>query len=303
MNISIITSSISLICLGLLLACSPAKVEFSTNLPEEFKSYWYQGQAELNSYNLEQARYGAIHHGKAVLIFVTEDFSEKKQVKLDNPQQAGKDAIKVMKLNYVKKFSTGIYPYSMMKSVFTPVNQQQYPHSLKVTTSSQEWCGHTFTQLNLGGNDYDVLLRSYFESEGDQDFSLKTALLEDEIWNIIRLNPDALPTGEIEIIPSTFYLRLGHKEVEVAKANASIENNGETKKYILDYPEYERTIRIEFQAQFPYKIMSWEETYQGGFGENAQKLTTKATLDETIQLDYWTHNSPADSALREKLNL
>lgn len=303
MNISSNLSCIFFIGVGLLSACNPSKVEFSTNLPEEFKSYWYQGKAELNSYNLEQARYGAIHHGKAVLIFVTEDFSEKKQVKLDNPQEAGNDAIKVMKLNAVKKFNTGIYPYSMMKSIFTPVNQQQYPHSLKVTTSSQEWCGHTFTQLNLGGNNYDVLLRSYFESEGDQEFSVNAGLLEDEIWNIIRLNPDALPIGEIEIIPGTFYQRLSHKEIKVAKATASVENDGENKKYTLNYPEYDRMISIEFHAEFPYKILGWEETYRDGFGENAQMLTTKATLDETIKLDYWTHNSPADSVLREKLNL
>lgn len=303
MNISSNTSFIVFFCLGILSGCSPAKVEFSANLPEEFKNYWYQGEAELSSYNLEQARYGAIHEGKAVLIFVTEDFSRKKQVKLDNPQEAGNDAVNVMKLNYVKKFNTGIYPYSMMKSVFTPVNRQEYPHTFKVTTSSQEWCGHTFTQYNLDGNNYDVLLRSYFESEGDQDFSLNAVLLEDEVWNIIRLNPDALPTGEIDIIPSTFYQRLGHKEGKVAKASASLESSGETKKYTLEYSGYDRTISIEFQSQFPHKIMGWEESYTSGFGSNAQKLTTKATLDESIKLDYWTRNSPVDSVFREKLNL
>ncbi len=303
MNFSNNISCIILLSVGLLIACSPAKVEFSTNLPEEFKDYWYKGEAELNSYNLEQARYGAMHNGKAVLIFVTEDFSKKKQVKLDNPQEAGDDAVKVMKLNAMKKFNTGIYPYSMMKSVFTPVDQQQYPHSLKVTTSSQEWCGHTFTQLNLEGNNYDVLLHSYFEAEGEQEFSVNAALLEDEIWNIIRLNPEALPIGEIEIIPGTFYQRLSHKEIKKAKATASVESAGEHKKYILNYPEYERTLSIEFQEGFPHKIMGWEETYRDGFGENARMLTTKATLDETMKLDYWTHNSPADSVLREKLNL
>lgn len=302
MNIFNHISLFSFFCLSLLLGCSPAKMEYSANLPEEFKDYWYQGEAELSSYKLEQARYGAIHDGKAVLIFVTEDFSAKEQVKLDNPQEAGNDAVKVMKLNYVKKFDTGIYPYSMMNSVFTPVNREQYPHTLKVTTSSQEWCGHTFTQFNLAGNNYDVQLHSYFESEGDRDFSLNAALLEDEIWNIIRLNPEALPTGEIDIIPGTFYQRLGHKEGKIAKATATLEGT-ETKTYTLDYPEYDRTISIEFQGQFPHKIMGWEETYASGFGSKAQKLTTKATLDETIKLDYWTHNSPADSVWREKLNL
>ena len=57
----------------------------------DFKNYWYQGKAEVASYKLEQARYGEMRDGHAVLVFVTEDFSKSKQVKLDNSQRAGKD--------------------------------------------------------------------------------------------------------------------------------------------------------------------------------------------------------------------
>ena len=51
-------------------------------LSQEFKDYWYSGEAELTRYELEQARYGEIHRGDAVLIFVTEDFRTDKQVKV-----------------------------------------------------------------------------------------------------------------------------------------------------------------------------------------------------------------------------
>ncbi|MGB3364388.1 MAG: hypothetical protein WBB48_06385, partial [Thermodesulfobacteriota bacterium] len=116
---------------------------------EEFKAYWYDGKAEITSYKLEQARYGELHEGYAVMVFVTEDFSKTKQVKLDNPQNANGDDVKVLKLNRIKKFDTGIYRYSMMDSVFTPVYIGEHPNTLKITSSSQEWCGNTFTQLNL----------------------------------------------------------------------------------------------------------------------------------------------------------
>ena len=33
--------------------------------------YWYAGEAEITSYELNQARYGEIHKGKAVTVFVT----------------------------------------------------------------------------------------------------------------------------------------------------------------------------------------------------------------------------------------
>lgn len=268
-----------------------------------FADYWYQGKAEISSYQLEQARYGAMHDGKAVLIFVTEDFSEKKHVKLDNPSEAGNDAVKVLKLNLLKKFNTGIYPYSMMSSVFTPVNHQEYPHSLKITTTSQEWCGHTFTQLNLDGNKINAYLYSYFESEGDQQVDLKAALLEDEIWNLIRLNPEMLPTGSIKIIPGTMYQRLSHKELKVEEATAALRENGKEAAYILNYPGLERTLQINFEKDFPHKITAWEETYMSGFGKNAKKLTSRAVLDKTIMTDYWTQNLPEDSVLRKELNL
>ncbi len=45
---------------------------------ETFKQTWYAGKAELSTYNLQQARYGEIRNGEAVLIFVTEDFSTNK---------------------------------------------------------------------------------------------------------------------------------------------------------------------------------------------------------------------------------
>ncbi|MBT5874791.1 MAG: hypothetical protein HOH43_15340, partial [Candidatus Latescibacteria bacterium] len=133
-----------------------------------FGDYWFQGKAELTSYNLEQGRYGEMHNGHAVLIFVTEDFSKSKHVKLDRPQMAGADKVNVLKLNSTRKFNTGIYPYSMMSSVFTPIQRHIEPRTLKVTTSSQEWCGHTFTQMDLGTDSYDVRLHSYFENEGEQ---------------------------------------------------------------------------------------------------------------------------------------
>ena len=127
----------------------------------EFRDYWHAGKAELNAYDLNQSRYGEDRAGKAVLIFVTEDLYKKKQVKLDDP--SGRNKINVLKLNFTKKFITGIYPYSMMLSVFTPVNREREPSSIKATMSSQEWCGQVFTQVNLRGNRYIIKSHSYFE--------------------------------------------------------------------------------------------------------------------------------------------
>ncbi len=292
-----------LMSLLLLIQCS--KVEYMENsdyqnpTASDFNDYWYQGLAELNSYELEQVRYGQLHQGEAVLIFVTEDFSKSKQVKLDNPQAVPNDTVKVLKLNATKKFVTGIYPYSLMMSVFTPVNQRKYPNSLKVSTTTQDWCGHAFEQLNFDKNKFAVQVNSYFESEGDKEFTVGNALLEDEVWNMVRLNPENLPTGEIEIIPATFFARLKHKETEVAKAKAALSRKDSLSTYTLNYPDYNRQLSITFKSDFPHKITGFEETLQSG----GKTLTTKAKLKETIMLDYWNKHFNEDRKYRAELGL
>ncbi len=273
---------------------------------EEFKKFWYSGQAELTSYKLEQARYGEIHEGYAVLVFVTEDFSLKKHVKLDNPNDSKEDSVKVLKLNLIKKFNTGIYRYSMMTSIFTPTHFQEFPYSLKDTTTSQEWCGHTFTQLNLDGNFYDVKQYSYFESEGDEEYEIEKALLEDSVWNMIRIDPKTLPTGKVKIIPSTLAARLTHIKPEVRIATAELnpdQSNDELLNYSITYKNPSRKLKITFQKDFPYEITEWEESYISGWGPSAKELTTKAVRNKSIKVDYWNKNRDLDTKLRKDLGL
>lgn len=291
------------------LACTSTvadkEIKREFDIDQQFKDYWYQGKAELASYELEQARYGQIHDGHAVLIFVTEDFSKQKHVKLDNPSQAGDDAVNVLKLNYTKKFNTGIYPYSMMLSVFKPVQYGDHPHSLKVTASSQEWCGHTFTQLDLRNDSYQGHLYSYFESEGSEnELDLDNVLLEDEIYNTIRLDYNLLPTGQIDIIPGLLAQRLMHSTFTVKTATANLETSESGEMvYSIAYNNPQRTLKIFFEDSFPFKITGWEESYQSGFGPGAQTLTTKAVLKETLMTDYWSKNQNEDEYLRKELGL
>jgi len=276
---------------------------------EEFKKTWYAGKAELSSYTLEQARYGEIRSGEAVLIFVTEDFSADKLVKLDEPENAN-HKIRVLKMNMTKNFNTGIYPYSMMLSVFTPASKDGKEKTIKADCSSQEWCGQTFSQLQLKGNNYNWQLHSYFEKEGEQDKKIDAVLLEDELWNRIRINPSNLPQGKISIIPGLLWQRLSHVELKaeeavltISKADSFIINAREIQMYTIHYPLAQRTLQIYFQSTFPHEIAGWQETYPDGFGSKKKMLTTKAILKKKIWLDYWKHNALADSSYRDTLQL
>jgi hypothetical protein len=269
----------------------------------EFNDYWYAGDAEITSYDLKQARYGEIHNGTAVLIFVTEDFSNSKQVKLDNPNKNPKDAVSVLKLNANRSFNTGVYDYSIMQSVFTPVNIESLSNTLKVTTSVQDWCGQAFQQMNLKSNDFEFKQFSYFESEGDQVSRLEKHLLEEELFNRIRINPASLPIGSIKIIPSSLFVRLQHKDLKVESAIASLEEQDEFNVYTVKYSNVQRSVKIKYKNTFPFEILSWEEDVIRGYGANARKLTTIATKKKTLKIPYWEKNGSKDVYLRNELGL
>jgi hypothetical protein len=289
------------------IACSPEH-KVRTYIPnQDFKDYWYQGKAELNRYELEQARYGEIHKGYAVLVFVKEDFLRHKQVKSEHGPSD--DALPVLKVNAIRKFETGIYAYSILTSVFTPFDLKNVP-ILKISNSNQDWCGHTYAQINLRGEKYEGLAHSYFEDEADHTFKIKKVLLEDEIWARIRLNPQSLPTGELEIFPGLHFIRLRHKKFESQRAKAQLSTIVDTllseepiNVYTVDYQSIDRKLKIMFEPDFPYSILGWEETYRSGWGAKTRELTTRATRTNVLVTDYWTKNSVADSTYRKMLGL
>lgn len=271
----------------------PAKKELST----AFKEYWYAGTAEISSFKLEQARYGEIRQGEAVLVYVTEPFLADKQVKAD---RSNENNIPVLKLNTTKKFLTGIYPYSIMTSSFYPVYDND--HAIKVSNSVQEWCGHVYAQLNNRG-EFEIMSHSYFESEADQEFKLKKTMLEDEVWNKIRIDPGSLPIGTFQIIPSMEYSRLHHIDFKAYEATATLTNYGALTNYTISYPGLDRTLEINFSANFPYTIENWSESAPSGFGAGAKQLTTRATKIKTINTPYWQENHNSDLFLRDSLGL
>mmetsp|Transcript_438 Transcript_438/g.1803 ORF Transcript_438/g.1803 Transcript_438/m.1803 type:complete len:311 (-) Transcript_438:219-1151(-) len=264
---------------------------------EAFNKYWYAGNAEITSYELEQARYGEIHKGKSVLIYVTEDFNPEKQVKAD-AQRA--NTIPVLKLNATKKFYTGIYPYSTMTSTFYPVANNE--HAIKISASMQEWCGHIYTQLN-NRDAFEVQSYSYFESESDQEFTLEKAILEDELWIKLRIDPTQLPTGTQEIIPPFEFLRMKHIPLRTYEVIATMMTTETTSTYTLEYPKLNRKLTINFNTSFPYDILGWTESTTNGYGSNAKTLTTKATRIKQLKTTYWSKNSVKDSILRNELGL
>lgn len=291
-----------------------------------FDDYWFRGLAEIDRFELHQERYGETHDGDAVFVFVAEPFLKQEQVKYDGPsmlelegkdpapaKRPASDVEQVLKLNAYRRFWTGVYPYTMLTSTFTPT--QQPAPMVKLAESIQEWCGIVYAQLNLqpGATSYRGAAYSYFQNQGDRTFDVATTNIEDELFARIRLGPGHLPTGTIRILPSTTYLQLLQKPFEPVTAEATLSPPAHTRystapvrTYTLRYPAYGRTVKIYFEARFPYRVVGFEDTHRALFdaaGGAPPVRTTRAKLTKSIMLDYWNHNRAKDAMWRRILGV
>ena len=270
----------------------PLFIVHSLLTADPVRDFWFNG-AEISRYELSQVRYGANHHGHVEFIYVTEPFLIDKQVKDESGTGSSTD---VLKLNALRTFNTGIYSYRTMTSTFRPIDLDRFPHALKTNTSVQDWCGQVFQQINRRDDGWRGRSFSYFESEGDESFELPDAWLEDELWLLIRLDPSRLPRGGIEVIPGALHTRFTHQPNEVVSAVGDLKTGSKLSTYTLRYPDYERSLMIGFDTEFPHIIRGWTDTGPGG--------TTTATLKDRIMNSYyWSENQPEDRKKRPQLGL
>ena len=258
----------------------------------QVRDFWFSG-AEISSYELKQIRYGESHPGHAELIFVTEPFLVDQHVKHEFGNGRSTD---ILKLNAQRTFNTGIYPYRVMTSTFQAIDLNSYPHALKTNTSVQDWCGQVFQQIVKTDDGWDVELRSYFQKDGDQDFSLGESWLEDELWTRLRLDPKSLPVGNIELVPGALLTRFMLIPIEPQEALAKLNEGKKQSTYTVEYPDLKRKLVIQFDTKFPYIIRGWEEHEPTG--------VTQATLTHRLMnSEYWSEQHLKDASKRKLLGL
>ncbi len=307
---------------ALALAAPPA-VPAKPSAPPDFWKHWSDGRSELDGYRLVQPRYGQKRNGHAVMIWVIEPFSRAKHVKSDHPEAPGADAPVVMKLNHVRKFQTGIYDYSLMTSVFSPVvigaTDLAAQTPLKVSFTSQEWCGNVFQQVTRTGSELDTRWFSYFESEGDgaQKLSTSTDLVfDDEIWIRVReLSGGPFAAGQYKLLPSLASVRLGHAAMVPGTLAVKRGEFGttrvpagsfETETWQLELTwgpkgsqHQARTVWVE--KSYPHRIIAWEGDVPG-FGNN-EPARERGELTGSMRDAYWQHHDEGDEKLLEQLGL
>ena len=272
----------------------------------DFWPYWSDGQAEMNGYRLTQPRYGAPRSGTAVLIFVTEDFSDSVRVKAEPGRHPASDVYPVLKLNTVRDFQTGIYDYNVMTSVFARV-APGWPLA-KVSFSSQEWCGHVYHQLLPRGGRIAGTSHSYFDGEADatQDLEIPAGgVLEDQVPILLRgWGGDYLARGEsrtVPYLPSLLRARFEHKPLRWGRARIArgAESRAATEpasRYTVDTwtvaQEGGPTFTYEIEAAVPFRVVRWS----ADTGE-------EGVLTGSSRMAYWKLNQPGGEKRLPELGL
>lgn len=274
----------------------------------QFAAHWNAGLAELARYELQQARYGKVYPGEMLVITVTEPFRADRQVKAESAAGT-QSTVNVLKVQQMRRFATGIYDYALTTTSFRPLHAQPAA-ALKLTGSAVDWCGHAWLQLNRKKDDFAVESRSYFEEPGDTQYRVSAALTEDEIWQLIRANPSALPVGQITMVPSLMSARLRHRETRAEAARGELQQFARLKQteYSLVYAQGqsdERQVAFVFESEFPHRVLEYREVYTDviGGGGKKDKLTTVARLKKTLLSPYWQQHDPIYAKERKALGI
>ena len=278
---------------------------------EEFWKRWGDGKGEVSGYDLTFPRYGELRKGVAVVVFVTETFSNSARVKSDPGKHPKSDEFPVMKLNLVQDFSTGIYDYNLMTSAFValaPVNGRPAGSATKISFSSQEWCGDTYGQLLFDAGSARLSSHSYFDGEADQSRELSVpadTLAGDALLLWARgFAAPILAAGErreVSLVKSIRTARLNHRPIELEKAILSREAAPSRITVPAGTFEVNRrsveiaggpTWKISVETAEPHRLVEWETSD----GEKASLLAGE-------RLEYWRLHSEKDRGALARIGL
>lgn len=266
----------------------------------EFWDHWGDGRAELSGYRVTLDRYGEARDAELSLIYVTEPHDRRTWVKDDGAEAP--DRVEVLKLIRSMHFFTGIYPYNVMASAFSPVDAwtDERFQPVRLNLDVQEWCGSVTHRVLPGAGRLRSIRLSYFADEGEtrrETWVPEDTLYEDALLIQLRELDGPFHDGEAWegfLVRELWSLRTGHRSI--APVPARIDRDDATRdgepvtRFRLETGDYWRTYDVETAP--PRRVLAWETST----GERAEILGTE-------RLAYWTLNARGDEQHRGTLGL
>lgn len=281
-------------------AATPAKPVARSNAADPtFAAAWQDGRAELAGYRYHVIRYGESRTGQAVMITVTEPFSESRRVKADDPSKNPADTFEAVKMNLVRDFQTGIYDYNTMTSLF--VRSRDFS-PVKISFSSAEWCGHVYEELVFDRGAVHQSLRSYFEGEsGERSIAWGAdAVAEDQLLLLVRgLRGPYLAPGErrrLILLPGSLWRRLSHRPLAVVGATierAARPERVSTPAGVFQTDRYDvrtedsRKGSIWVERAKPRRVVRWAWASSATGDRRASEAAEAAELTGSDRIRYW----------------
>jgi hypothetical protein len=240
---------------------------------------WYDGLAEVVTYNAQRVVYKKQRDFEYTYITVAEDFNKEFDVKTDDYKR--KDLFKVMKLNAFANIITENYPYHYLTSMFFYFDK---PWAMdKMSSSSQEWCGNTFKEYLNKGNDYFMHYHSYFDGEGDGEKKISNdVLFEDQlIYTLRSLNFKAGLNFDAKVLESQISNKVGKLKIYDAKLMVE-----EGNKDIPEKPTWKVTVNL---APNKTNVYYFEKAYPNLLLKQNSWDGFNLTLKKTSRYAYWQH--------------
>lgn len=263
---------------------------FSELLDSEFlkNSYWYQGLAEINHYQASVVKYGILRPAEEVVhILVTEKHDPILLVKADDWKRPG--LVDVLKFNYLTTIPTGIYTYREMISAFFANPEMNL---IKLTFSSQEWCGQSFKELLNVGKRKGLWFNTYWDGQGrgkyEANFPEYLVLYDVLPVQLRALKFSENLKGHFEMLPTQISSKVSQPiwekaEFEITALQPLRVPAGEFTAYRVQIRHSGGEDRLWFEKDFPHRMLKWE-TYAGN----------SYLLKKSQRLAYWELNKPGD---------
>lgn len=249
---------------------------------------WDDGLAQVCLYEGRQLKYGNLVPSSLEMITIREALDPGRLVKAS----AAQNAWPVMKMNLTRRTRTGVYEYVQMASVFV---HRDSGRLVKLATTSSEWCGTSFSQLECREGQAELLISNYFPNGGTKRENLNPDALpifDEQLPIFLKQRLDELQAGETFLLAQPL---LNHKP-RYAVATAEVLTVESGSERLADGSE-QPVRRIRLRTETGVQTYAFAETPLRSLIAWQNEAGEYYRLRKEMFLDYWNRNQPGDESL------